>query len=110
MARVQRREANRGRGLPLGARLVLAVRRLRVVFENIDQGIARDVLAVKMLKFEEMGIEIEGHAHDEGIGETANDAFTPGVAEMIAEMSQPVEWAPGLLLGADGFEGQYYHK
>ncbi len=80
------------------------------VFENIDQGIARDVLADKMLQFEEIGIEIEGHAHDEGIGETQNDPFTPGVQEMVAIMSEPVEWAPGLLLGADGFEGQYYHK
>jgi DNA polymerase len=80
------------------------------IFENIDQGIARDVLAVKMLKFEEMGIEIEGHAHDEGIGETANDAFTVGVAEMVAEMSQPIEWSKNLPLGANGFEGQYYHK
>ena len=80
------------------------------IFENIDQGIARDVLAKKMLEFEKIGIEIEGHAHDEGIGETADDPFTPGVAEMIAIMSQPVDWAPGLLLGADGFEEKYYHK
>jgi Casjensviridae DNA polymerase len=80
------------------------------VFENIVQGIARDVLAEKLLEFEAIGIEIEGHAHDEGIGETVNDAFTPGVQEMVAIMSEPVKWAPDLLLGADGFEGPYYHK
>ncbi|SRR6266550_4017984 len=80
------------------------------VFENIVQGIARDILAIKMLRFERMGVPICGHVHDEGIGQTKNDSFTPGVAEMVAEMSLPVDWAPGLLLGADGFEGQYYHK
>jgi hypothetical protein len=25
-------------------------------------------------------------------------------------MSAPIDWAPGLLLGADGFEGSFYHK
>jgi Casjensviridae DNA polymerase len=80
------------------------------VFENVTQGIARDVLAVKMLCFEQIGMEVCGHVHDEGVSEGRNDAFTPGVAEQIAIMSEPVDWAPGLLLGADGFEGQYYHK
>jgi DNA polymerase len=80
------------------------------IFENIVQGIARDVLAVKLLRFEEIGIAICGHVHDEGIGENPDCPFQPGVLDMIAEMSQPVSWAPGLLLGADGFSGRYYHK
>jgi DNA polymerase len=80
------------------------------VFENIVQGIARDVLAVKLLRFEEIGIPICGHVHDEGIGETPDGPFEPGVRDMIQIMSEPVSWAPGLLLGADGFSGSYYHK
>ena len=80
------------------------------VFENIVQGLARDIIALKMLLFEAIGIETDGHAHDEGIGETPDCPFQPGVAEMIQIMSQPVGWAPGLLLGADGFEGLYYKK
>lgn len=80
------------------------------VFENIVQGIARDILAAKLLKFEKIGISICGHVHDEGIGETKNDIFSPGLKHMISIMSEEESWAPGLLLGADGFEGQYYHK
>lgn len=80
------------------------------VFENIVQGIARDVLAEKLLKFEEIGIPICGHVHDEGIAEIVDCPFQPSIDDMIAIMSQPVKWAPGLLLGADGFEDLYYHK
>lgn len=80
------------------------------LFENVVQAVARDILAEKMLQFEEIGLEAVGHVHDECITETPDCPFQPGVAEMIQIMSQPVTWAPGLLLGADGFEGSYYHK
>jgi DNA polymerase len=80
------------------------------IFENIDQGFSRDVIAVKFLRFEEIGIEVDGHAHDEGIAENPDCPFHPGVQDMIQILSEPVSWAPGLLLGADGFSGSYYHK
>jgi DNA polymerase len=80
------------------------------VFENIDQGFSRDIIAVKMIQIEEIGIEIDGHAHDEGIGETPDCPFQPDHEDMIEIMSQPVNWAPNLPLGADGFSSSYYHK
>jgi DNA polymerase len=80
------------------------------VFENIVQGFARDVLADKLLRFEEIGIKISGHVHDEGVGVNPDCIFQPGFEDMVSIMSQPVDWAPGLLLGADGFAGSYYHK
>jgi DNA polymerase len=80
------------------------------LFENIVQGIARDVLVVKMLEFEEHDLPVVGHVHDEGISITPNDLFSPGLPEMVDIMSTPIDWAPGLLLGADGFEGSFYHK
>jgi DNA polymerase len=81
------------------------------VFENIVQGIARDVLAHVLLKFEnERGLPICGHVHDEGVTEKSTDPFAPGVREMEWEMSQPIYWAPGLPLKGDGFESTYYHK
>lgn len=80
------------------------------VFENIVQGIARDVLADKLLEIEQIGCLIMGHVHDEGISETPNDPFYPGVREMVHTMSQPVSWALTLPLGADGFENSYYRK
>lgn len=80
------------------------------VFENIVQGVARDILAEKMLRFEEIGLNLVGHVHDESVSQNPNCVFYPGVEDMIAIMSQPVSWAKNLLLGADGFSGAYYHK
>lgn len=80
------------------------------IFENIVQAIARDVLADKLLEFEKIGLQVVGHVHDEGICLSNDDPFTPGVMEMEKIMNTPVEWAPSLLLGSDGFEDYFYHK
>jgi len=81
------------------------------IFENIVQAIARDVLVESLIKFEfYMNLPVVGHVHDEGITETPDDPFYAGVQEMEDTMRQPILWAPGLPLGADGFEDFYYHK
>lgn len=80
------------------------------LFENIDQAFSRDVLAEKLLLFEQNDLPVVGHVHDEGICLVSNDPFSPGVKEMVDLMSRPVAWAPGFLLGADGFEGAFYRK
>ncbi len=80
------------------------------ILENIDQAWSRDVLALKLLMFEEAGLPVVGHVHDEGISETWDDPIAPGLPEMDAMMRSKIWWAPGLLLGCDGFEDQYYHK
>lgn len=80
------------------------------IFENIVQGIARDILADKLLELEEAGLPICLHVHDEGGAETPDTVWEPGLPSMIEIMSKPVLWASGLPLGADGFEGEYYHK
>jgi DNA polymerase len=80
-------------------------------FENIVQGIARDVLAESLLKFEnEMDMPVCLHVHDEGGTEVSDDPFAPGFKEMKEQMSKSIFWAPGLPLGAEGFESDYYHK
>lgn len=80
------------------------------IFENIVQAIARDVLADKLLEFEDAGLEVCGHVHDEGIALSEDDPFAPGVIQMEAIMNCPVSWAPSLPLGSDGFETDFYHK
>ena len=80
------------------------------LFENLVQGIARDVLAVKLIMFEEADMPVVGHVHDEGLSLVPDDPFSPGVDKMVEIMSTPIDWAPGLLLGADGFEGTFYRK
>lgn len=81
------------------------------IFENIVQGIARDVLSESLLKFEnEADLPIVGHVHDEGISETDDDPLSAGPKQMETIMSRPITWAPGLPLAADGFEGKFYRK
>lgn len=77
--------------------------------ENIVQAIARDCLAEAMLRLDSGGIDrIVMHVHDEVILEVLEDKMT--VQEINEIMGQPIAWAPGLPLGADGFETRYYMK
>lgn len=80
------------------------------LFENLVQGIARDVLSYFMLQAEEKEMNIVGHVHDEIIGLVEDDLLSPNVCDMVEMMSKPVPWAPTLLLGADGYQDPYYHK
>jgi DNA polymerase len=80
------------------------------VFENIVQGIARDVLATKLLAFEEAGLPVVLHVHDEAGTETDDDPLEPGLEEMNRIMAEFVAWIPSLPLASDGFEGKYYRK
>ncbi len=76
--------------------------------ENIVQATARDCLAGAMLRLDAAGYRIVMHVHDEVILEMP--AGKGSVEEACAIMGQPLEWAPGLPLPADGFECAYYKK
>src|ERR1700687_5908151 len=65
-------------------------------FQNAVQGIARDVLALKLLLAGENDMTIVGHVHDEGVALVPDDAFSPMAEDFIKIMSTPVSWAPGL--------------
>ena len=81
------------------------------IFENVDQGISRDVLAECLLAFEyEEDLPVCGHVHDEGLADTSDDILAPGYLQMVKIMSRDISWAPGLPLAADGLEGKYYRK
>lgn len=76
--------------------------------ENIVQATARDCLAEALLRLDERGFKIVAHIHDEvvldvPIGESSLD----GVNRI---MSEPIPWATGLPMNADGFETDYYMK
>lgn len=76
--------------------------------ENLVQGIARDCLAVSMLRLAKAGYKIVMHVHDEVILE---EPYGSGSLEnACAIMGQAIDWAPGLLLRADGYETEYYKK
>lgn len=76
--------------------------------ENIVQGIARDCLAHSMLRLAEEGFKIVMHVHDEVVIEEPYNGKTMDEACRI--MGEPISWAPGLLLRADGYETDYYKK
>ena len=75
--------------------------------ENIVQAVARDCLAVAMVRLEEAGWNIVFHVHDECVIEAPIGSHWEDVAEV---MGQPIEWAPGLLLRGDGYETTFYRK
>lgn len=76
--------------------------------ENIVQATARDCLVYSMHKVEEAGYKIILHVHDELVTDTPEGQGSLKEVEEI--MGQPIPWAPGLPLSAEGFETKYYMK
>lgn len=76
--------------------------------ENIVQAVARDCLAVALLRLDDAGFQTLFTVHDEVIVEEPQGGRTwQDVAEI---MGQPIDWAPGLLLRGDGYETPFYMK
>ena len=75
--------------------------------ENVVQAFARDCLAVAILRLEKAGYEIVFSVHDEIVAEAPDESRWEDMAEI---MGQPIEWAPGLLLRADGYQTKFYMK
>ena len=76
--------------------------------ENIVQATARDCLAESMIKLDKAGYKIVMHVHDEIISEMVNGKGS--LEEVVSIMSEPISWAKGLILTADGYETEYYRK
>lgn len=76
--------------------------------ENIVQAIARDCLLIAMKRLDNAGFKAVSHVHDEVILDVPKG--TGSVEEVGEIMGQPIDWAPGLLLRADGYECDYYMK
>lgn len=76
--------------------------------ENTVQAIARDCLAVALTRLEAAGYQTVFHVHDEAIIEVPIGADDLDRACKI--MGEPIPWAPGLLLRADGFKTEFYKK
>lgn len=78
------------------------------IVENIVQAVARDCLAVNIIRLEKLGFPVVFHVHDEVILEVPEDFSTD--KEVAELMGQPIDWAPGLPLKAAAYECQYYRK
>ena len=71
------------------------------------QAYARDCLAVAMLRLSDKGYNIVFSVHDELIVEAPDSSQWQDMASI---MGQPIDWAPGLLLRADGYDTKFYMK
>lgn len=73
--------------------------------ENITQGVSRDILmfAIRNMK----DYRIVAHVHDEVIVECPEDVSVDSICQL---MSKTPDWAEGLTLKAEGYEGKFYQK
>lgn len=75
--------------------------------ENAVQAIARDCLALTLLRLKDAGFQTVFHVHDEVVIEYPDVRALDRVLEIMA---RPVPWAPGLILKGAGFTCTYYQK
>lgn len=78
------------------------------ITENIVQAIARDCLAVTLQRLDQAGLPVVMHIHDEAVIDCPMERVDLDAA--CALMAEPIPWAEGLLLSADGFVSDYYKK
>ena len=76
--------------------------------ENLVQATARDCLRESMFSLDAEGYDIRAHVHDEVI--VTEPIGGRSVEQMAEVMGRTIDWAPGLPLRADGYEGSYYFK
>jgi DNA polymerase bacteriophage-type len=76
--------------------------------ENCVQAIARDCLAVTLVRLDNAGYQTIMHIHDEAVLDVPEEYAD--LDKVIDIMREPLSWAPGLPLNADGFVADYYMK
>lgn len=76
--------------------------------ENIIQATARDCLGITMQRIAKKGYNIVFHVHDELILDVPKDFGS--LEEVNKTFGEPIPWAPGLILNADGYLCNYYMK
>lgn len=76
--------------------------------ENITQAVARDCLFYSIEQLQAAGYRIVFDIHDEVVIEAP--AGLADLDRVVEIMSQPIPWAPGLPLNADGWVDGYFKK
>ena len=76
--------------------------------ENLVQATARDCLKETLIRLYDAGFDTRMHVHDEVIVTEPIGGRT--VEDVCRIMGEPISWAPGLVLKADGFECSSYRK
>ena len=76
--------------------------------ENIVQAIARDCLAVAIERLEAAGFPVVFHVHDEVVIDCPETQAN--LNKVVELMTQPISWAAGLPLNANGWVGDFFRK
>nr|DAX48789.1 MAG TPA: DNA polymerase I [Caudoviricetes sp.] len=78
--------------------------------ENITQAIARDCLALTLMRLYDNGLPAIMHIHDEAVIEVPKDEADEYLDIVEKTFALPIPWADGLVLTAAGFTNDYYMK
>lgn len=79
--------------------------------ENIVQAIARDALALAIEHLEAAGLPVIFHIHDECVIDCPAFGTPDEMLDHVTHlMTQPIPWAQGLPLNADGWVGTFFKK
>lgn len=78
--------------------------------ENITQAIARDCLALTLMRLSGNGLPAIMHIHDEAVIEVPKDEADEYLDIVEKTFALPIPWAEGLALTAAGFTNDYYMK
>lgn len=78
--------------------------------ENITQAVARDCLALTLMRLSENGLPAIMHIHDEAVIEVPKDEADEYLDIVEKTFALPILWAEGLVLTAAGFTNDYYMK
>lgn len=78
--------------------------------ENITQAVARDCLALTLMRLSKNGLPAIMHIHDEAVIEVPKDEASEYLDIVEKTFALPIPWAEGLVLTAAGFTNDYYMK
>ena len=78
--------------------------------ENLTQALAREILYVGAARAHKRGFDIRMKVHDEiaGLRRIGDERFS--LARLEADMTDPIDYLPGIPLRADGWVGPFYRK
>lgn len=79
------------------------------LFENAVQKICRDILGCGLIEASRRGLPVVLHCHDEIVAEVPENGNYE-VEDLVDCMTQPISWAKGFLIAAEGFESEVYRK